>query len=97
MLKLAQSERGKRLLAWAIDTFLPEGPPPEAQTQRKTRIVATATNRDGESASAELITPEPYRLTFNSALLIAKKIISGQWEPGFQTPGKVYGPDLVRH
>jgi len=92
---LAQREWGKKLLVWAIDTFAPEGPPPEAQEKRQTRLVATATNRAGETFSAEMITPEPYRLTFHSTLLIANKILAGQWAPGFQTPAKMYGADLA--
>lgn len=92
---LAQREWGKKLLVWAIDTFAPEGPPPEAQEKRQTRLVATATNKAGETFSAEMITPEPYRLTFHSTLLIANKILAGQWAPGFQTPAKMYGAELA--
>lgn len=92
---LAQREWGKQLLIWAIDTFAPEGPPPEAQEKRQTRLVATAINVAGESFSAEMITPEPYRLTFHSTLLIANKILAGQWSAGFQTPAKMYGADLA--
>ncbi|MFK7974744.1 MAG: trans-acting enoyl reductase family protein [Halioglobus sp.] len=92
---LAQREWGKKLLVWAIDTFAPEGPPPEAQENRQTRLVSTATNRAGETFSAEMITPEPYRLTFHSTLIIANKILAGQWSPGFQTPAKMYGSELA--
>lgn len=92
---LAQRAWGKKLLVWAIDTFASEGPPPEAQEKRQTRLVATASNIAGESFTAQMITPEPYRLTFHSTLLIAQKILAGQWSPGFQTPAKMYGADLA--
>lgn len=92
---LAQRAWGKTLLVWMIDTFAPEGPPPEAQEKRQTRLVATASNRAGETFSAEMITPEPYRLTFHSTLLIANRILAGEWAPGFQTPAKMYGADLA--
>ena len=95
ILGLARTELGKDLLGWLIDTFLPPGPPPEAQATRQTQLIATATNAQGESASAEMITPEPYLLTFHSALIIARHILEGRWDPGFQTPAKVYGPDLA--
>lgn len=95
VLGLARTELGKGLLGWLIDTFLPPGPPPEAQATRQTQLIATATNAQGESASAEMITPEPYLLTFHSALIIARHILEGRWDPGFQTPAKVYGPDLA--
>ncbi len=93
--RMARSEFGRRLLGWLIDTFAPEGPPPGAQETRQTRIVSTVTNGAGETASAALVTPEAYLLTFHSALIVARRVIDGDWEPGFQTPAKVYGPDLV--
>jgi len=95
VLKLAQNETGRRFLGWMIDEFLPEGPPATAQETRQTRIVSTVTNDAGETASAALVTPEGYLLTFHSALITAKRVIEGHWEPGFQTVAKVYGPDLV--
>jgi short subunit dehydrogenase-like uncharacterized protein len=95
LLRVAQSDAGRRILAWLIDTFAPEGPPPDAQAQRQTRIVSTVSNDAGTSASAALITPEAYLLTFHSTLIVARRVIDGHWEPGFQTVGKVYGPDLV--
>ena len=93
--RMAQSDFGRRILGWLIDKFAPEGPPPGAQETRQTRIVSTATNDAGESASAAMITPEPYLLTFHSTLIVAKRVIDGHWESGFQTVGKVYGPDLA--
>jgi short subunit dehydrogenase-like uncharacterized protein len=93
--RLAQYDFGRRLLAWLIDKNFPEGPPASAQEIRQTRIVATASNAAGDSASAAMITPEAYLLTFHSTLIVAKRVIDGHWEAGFQTVGKVYGPDLA--
>ena len=42
-----------------------------------------------------MITPEGYLLTFHSTLIVAKRVIDGYWDPGFQTVGQVYGPDLA--
>ena len=95
MFWLIDREWGKNILLWLVDTFFPEGPPPEAQEKRQVRLVSTATNALGQMASAEMITPEPYLLTFHSTLIIARRVLDGEWEPGFQTVGKVYGPDLV--
>jgi short subunit dehydrogenase-like uncharacterized protein len=92
---LIQQEWGKKSLGWLVDNFMPAGPPPEAQATRQTKLVATATNAAGESFSAEMITPEAYRLTFHSSLIIARKIIDGEWEAGFQTPAKMYGADIA--
>jgi short subunit dehydrogenase-like uncharacterized protein len=95
LLQVAQSNTGRRILGWLIDTFAPEGPPAAAQEKRQTRIVSTVSNDAGDSASAALITPEAYLLTYHSTLIVARRVIDGHWEPGFQTVGKVYGPDLV--
>ena len=95
LLRVAQSDAGRRVLGWLIDNFAPEGPSPDAQENRQTRIVSTVSNEIGATASAALITPEAYLLTFHSTLIIARRVIDGQWEPGFQTVGTVYGPDLV--
>ena len=92
---LIKREWGKNLLIWLVDNYFPEGPPQEAQETRQTQLVATASNAAGESFSAEMITPEPYRLTFHSALIIARRIVDGHWEAGFLTPAKVYGTDLA--
>jgi len=95
LFRIARSDGGRRILGWLIDNFAPEGPPPGAQETRQTRIVSTVSNDDGDTASAALITPEPYLLTFHSTLIVARRVIDGDWQPGFQTVGKVYGPELV--
>jgi short subunit dehydrogenase-like uncharacterized protein len=95
LLSVARTDFGRRVLGWLIDKYMPEGPPPGAQETRQTRIVSTVSNAAGDTASAALVTPEAYLLTFHSTLLVARRVLDGQWEPGFQTPGGVYGPDLV--
>jgi short subunit dehydrogenase-like uncharacterized protein len=52
-------------------------------------------NAAGKTVSAGLTGPEGYTLTLHSSLIIAKKIIEGNWQPGYQTPGMVYGERLV--
>lgn len=95
LFRVAQSDFGRRVLGWTIDTFLPEGPPADARETRQTRITSTVSNAAGDTVSAALITPEAYLLTFHSTLIITRRVIDGDWEPGFQTPAKVYGADLV--
>jgi short subunit dehydrogenase-like uncharacterized protein len=92
---LARFDFGRRVLSWIIDRYLPEGPPEGIRDSRQTRIVSTATNAEGEFATATLVTPEAYFLTFHSALIVAKRVLDGYWDPGFQTPAKMYGTDLV--
>ena len=40
-------------------------------------------------------TPEGYEFTAQTVLAIIAKIMAGRYEAGFQTPGRVYGADLV--
>jgi len=93
--RVAQYPVGRRLLSWLIDKNFPPGPPPGAQQNRQTRIVSTASNASGDSATATLITPEAYLLTFHSTLIVVKRVLAGDWQAGFQTVAQVYGADLV--
>ena len=42
-----------------------------------------------------LRTPESYEFTAHTALSIVARILNGDHQPGFQTPGRVYGPQLA--
>jgi short subunit dehydrogenase-like uncharacterized protein len=50
----------------------------------------------GRTARARLTTPEAYAFTGTTAGTIAARVLAGDFEPGFQTPGRVFGPDFVR-
>jgi short subunit dehydrogenase-like uncharacterized protein len=52
-------------------------------------------NESGVSVQARLIVPEAYSLTALTALTITKKVISGNWKQGFQTPAGLYGSELI--
>lgn len=49
----------------------------------------------GRDAEARLRTPEAYSLTAQASLLIARKVLTGQVKPGYQTPSSAFGPDLI--
>jgi short subunit dehydrogenase-like uncharacterized protein len=49
----------------------------------------------GRAARARLETPEGYELTRLTAVAIAERVIAGEARPGFQTPARAYGPDLI--
>ena len=40
-------------------------------------------------------TPDGYSFTSEAATAIARRILRGDFLPGFQTPAKVYGADFV--
>ena len=56
---------------------------------------AEVSNERGQRLSIRIKTPEAYNLTATASLLIAGKILRGQFATGFQTPAKMYGEKLV--
>ena len=73
----------------------PGGPNEHARKTGETRVWGRVTNRAGKTVEAHLRTPEAYELTAISALMIAEKTLAGDTKPGYQTPARVYGADLV--
>jgi short subunit dehydrogenase-like uncharacterized protein len=59
------------------------------------RVVAEAEDDQGRCARTRLRTPEAYALTAAAATAILARVLDGDFEPGFQTPARVYGPDFV--
>lgn len=73
----------------------PAGPTDEIRSKALSLVWGRAYNAAGKTISARLQCPEGYTLTALSTLLIAKKILSGDAAPGFQTPAGMYGEDLI--
>jgi short subunit dehydrogenase-like uncharacterized protein len=71
------------------------GPDRQAREKGKSYIWGEAQNPNGDTVSARLTTPEGYRLTALTSLLIAEKVNSGNFKPGYQTPASAYGEDLI--
>jgi short subunit dehydrogenase-like uncharacterized protein len=66
---------------------------PRASSERVC-IVAEAKGKYGVR-KALLWTPDVYAITADTAVAVIKRVLSGDVEPGFQTPGRLYGPDFV--
>jgi short subunit dehydrogenase-like uncharacterized protein len=79
----------------AYTSLLPDGPTPSERASSKMVIVAAATDGRGRTARARLHTTEAYTFTAIAAAAIARRVLRGDLEVGFQTPGRVYGPDFV--
>jgi short subunit dehydrogenase-like uncharacterized protein len=73
----------------------PEGPSDEARRSARSLLVGAARNEKGESARSRLTTPEGYTLTAMTAVDIAKRVASGDFKAGFQTPSLAYGADYI--
>lgn len=50
---------------------------------------------NGNAVEARVRGPNGYLLTAHTALLITKRILSGDFKAGFQTPSLAYGADLI--
>jgi short subunit dehydrogenase-like uncharacterized protein len=71
------------------------GPNAEQRARGRTRFWAEARDDSGRAAAALLSAPEGYELTVRTSLEVARRVLSGDWRAGFQTPSTAYGPDLV--
>jgi len=71
------------------------GPSDEERAKGKTYLWGVARDLNGNRVESRLQTPEGYTITALAALNIAQKILGGNFSPGFQTPAKAYGADLV--
>lgn len=99
MLKLS------RYLGWLLATkpvqdylqkqIPPGGPTDEERAKGKTYLWGEAMDLNGNRVESRMQTPEGYTLTALAALNIAEKILADKFTPGFQTPAKAYGADLV--
>lgn len=85
----------KRLIKKRIDRSV-TGPGEAKRKTARVYIWGKAWNNDsGETVQARLTGPEGYSLTTLAALAITRKVIDGAWQPGFQTPAGLYGPNLI--
>lgn len=73
----------------------PAGPSEERREKSKSLVWGEAVNPSGARKSVRLQGPEGYTLTAHSSLIIAGKVMSGNFTPGYQTPAGCFGEDLV--
>lgn len=91
---------GPLLAAAPVQRFLqsripPGGPSDDERARGKSLLWGEVVNQAGERAESRLETPEGYTLTALTALNICEKILAGHHPPGFQTPAKAFGADLI--
>ncbi len=73
----------------------PAGPSAEMREKAMALVWGEVTNDAGEKRTVRLQCPEGYTLTAASSLLIIKKVLSGNFKTGYQTPAGAYGADLI--
>jgi short subunit dehydrogenase-like uncharacterized protein len=104
--KLLQQLKISRYLNWLfrmdfVKSYLkkqvdkkPAGP--DEDRRAKSKMFLWGKVSDGQQEKISLLeTMEGYTLTAKTSVLIAEKIIAGNFKPGFQTPSLAYGPDLI--
>jgi short subunit dehydrogenase-like uncharacterized protein len=99
MLKLSRY-LGWLLAARPVQQFLQGripagGPSDEERAAGKTYLWGEASDREGRRVVSRQTGVEGYTMTALTALAVAGKILGGDFCPGFQTPAKCYGADLV--
>ena len=91
---LLRTAAGQVWLRAHVD-MLPEGPSMQQRHSTRMVVVAQASHPDGRRKTARLHTHEAYTFTGIACAHVARRILAGDFEPGFQTPGRVFGPDFV--
>jgi short subunit dehydrogenase-like uncharacterized protein len=68
----------------------------DSKREKATSLVwGKVTDKAGNTRTARLSGPDAYTLTAYCTLLIAKKILEGNFKAGYQTPAGAYGEDLI--
>jgi short subunit dehydrogenase-like uncharacterized protein len=91
---LMSSSAGQRILKGLVG-LLPEGPSPEARAKGYALLWAEVRDDAGNCAVSRMRTPHAYTLTALTSLEIVRRVLAGDVHPGYQTPAKAYGPDLI--
>lgn len=72
------------------------GPSAQARAKTVTHVWGRVSDTAGRSATSRLHGPEAGLVwTTRAALAAVKRVLAGGATPGFQTPGKAFGPDFV--
>ena len=73
----------------------PAGPSYEQRKNSSSLVWGEVSNANGNKLNACISCSDGYTLTAHSSLIIAKKILEGNFKPGYQTPAGCYGENLL--
>ncbi|MCA4897222.1 MAG: saccharopine dehydrogenase family protein [Bacteroidota bacterium] len=73
----------------------PAGPSEEKRESGRSFLWGRVTDASGRSCESRLQTLSGYKLTAETAVLIAEKILRGNYKPGYQTPAMAYTEKLI--
>lgn len=73
----------------------PAGPSDQARARSTASLWGEARDDAGRVVVSRLATPDGYTLTSRTAALLARLVVDGGAVPGFQTPSRAFGADLI--
>lgn len=73
----------------------PAGPSDEQRKKSSSLVWGEVSNAAGNKSTACISCYDGYTLTAHSSLIIAKKILEGNFKTGYQTPAGCYGENLI--
>ena len=94
LLPLLATPPVQRWLARRIRSGAP-GPDAAQRARGHSRFLAEAFDAAGARAASLLEGPEGYELTVRTAMECVRRVLRGDARPGFQTPSRAFGPDMV--
>ncbi len=71
------------------------GPSASRREKSKSLFWGKVWDGNGNETMATLSAPNGYSLTALTSVLIAEKILAGNFKSGYQTPAMAYGEDLI--
>ncbi len=84
----------QRLLKAIIDATV-SGPTADERARSSARVWGEVEDDDGNQFAARMRTPDTYDLTARTAVEAARRVVSGEVEPGYQTPASAFGPEFA--
>jgi len=72
-------------------TALPDGPTEKEREDNRYQAVAEVVNEDGTKVRLLLDTVNGYTFTAMAAAEAARRVMAGEWQPGFRTPAETFG------
>lgn len=81
-------------IEWLISR-MPEGPSDEKLKTEKSYVYGKISNTTGDEKELVMAGPEAYLYTAITTIIIAKRIIRGDFKAGYQTPAGLYGTGLL--
>lgn len=72
-----------------------EGPTAEERDAGRSRVLAEVTDADGSVVRSLIETSSGYSYTGESGIEVARRVLAGDFKPGFQSPASAYGSELA--